>query len=102
MVWYSHLLKNFPEFVVIHTVKGFGIVKTEVNVFLELFSRTARTYTGLGKQSLGGHKQNLVHTRTQEKGAVSSQETEPDLPVSVQESPAETWVGGGLLQGRGH
>ena len=26
MVWYSHLLKNFPEFVVIHTVKGFGIV----------------------------------------------------------------------------
>ena len=29
-------------------------------------------------------------------------ETEPDLPVSVQESPAETWVGGGLLQGRGH
>ena len=37
MVWYSHLLKNFPQFVVIHTVKGFGIVnKTEVDVFLEL------------------------------------------------------------------
>ena len=37
MVWYSHLLKNFPQFVVIHTVKGFGIVdKAEVNVFLEL------------------------------------------------------------------
>ena len=37
MVWYSHLLKNFPQFVVIHTVKGFGIVdKTEINVFLEL------------------------------------------------------------------
>ena len=37
MVWYSHLLKNFPQFVVIHTVKGFGIVnKTEVGVFLEL------------------------------------------------------------------
>ena len=36
MVWYSHLLKNFPEFVVIHTVKGFGIVnKAEVDVFLE-------------------------------------------------------------------
>ena len=36
-VWYSHLLKNFPQFVVIHTVKGFGIVnKTEVDVFLEL------------------------------------------------------------------
>ena len=37
MVWYSHLLKNFPEFVVIHTVKGFGIVnKAEVDIFLEL------------------------------------------------------------------
>ena len=30
MVWYSHLLKNFPQFVVIHTVKGFGIVNKEV------------------------------------------------------------------------
>ena len=37
MVWYSNLFKNFPQFVVIHTVKGFGIVnKTEVDVFLEL------------------------------------------------------------------
>ena len=37
MVWYSHLLKNFPQFVVIHTVKGFGIAnKAEVYVFLEL------------------------------------------------------------------
>ena len=37
MVWYSHLLQNFPQFVVIHTVKGFGIVnKAEVNAFLEL------------------------------------------------------------------
>ena len=39
MVWYSHLLKNFSQFVVIHTVKSFGIVnKTEVDVFLELSS----------------------------------------------------------------
>ena len=37
MVWYSHFLKNFPQFVVIHTVKGFGTVnKAEVDVFLEL------------------------------------------------------------------
>ena len=37
MVWYSYHLKNFPQFVVIHTVKGFGIVnKAEVDVFLEL------------------------------------------------------------------
>ena len=33
-----------------------------------------------------------MHTRTQEKGAVTPQETDPDLPVSVQESPAEVWV----------
>ena len=37
MVWNSHLFKNFPQFVVIHTVKGFGIVnKAEMDVFLEL------------------------------------------------------------------
>ena len=37
MVWYSHLLKNFPQFIVIHTVKGFGTVnKAEIDVFLEL------------------------------------------------------------------
>ena len=37
MVWYSHFLKNFPQFVLIHTVKGFGIVnKAEIDVFLEL------------------------------------------------------------------
>ena len=37
MVWYSHLFKNFPQFVVILTVKGFGIVsKAEVDVFLKL------------------------------------------------------------------
>ena len=35
MVWYSHLLKTFPQFVVIHTVKGFSVVN-EVDVFLEL------------------------------------------------------------------
>ena len=36
MVWYSHLFQNFPQFIVIHTVKGFGIVnKAEIHVFLE-------------------------------------------------------------------
>ena len=63
--------------------------------------RATRTYTGLGKQNLGGYKQNLVCSRTQEKGAVTPQGAYPDLPRSVQESPAEAWVGGGLLQGRG-
>ena len=37
MAWYSHLLKNFPQFVVIYTVKGFGVInKAEVDGFLEL------------------------------------------------------------------
>ena len=37
MVWYSHLFQNFPQFIVIHTVEGFGIInKVELDVFLEL------------------------------------------------------------------
>ena len=64
--------------------------------------RAARTYTGLGKQALERHKQNLMRTRTQEKGAVTPQETDPDLPMSVQEFLVELWVHGGLLQGWGH
>ena len=37
MVWYSHFFQNFPLFIVIHTVRGFGIVsKAEIDVFLEL------------------------------------------------------------------
>ena len=37
MVWYFHLFQNIPQFIVIHTVKGFGIVnKAEIDVFLEL------------------------------------------------------------------
>ena len=37
MIWYAHLFKNFPQFVVIYTVKGFGIVKkADIDVFLEL------------------------------------------------------------------
>ena len=37
VVWYAHLFQNFPQFIVIHTVKGFGIVnKAELDLFLEL------------------------------------------------------------------
>ena len=37
MVWYPHLFKNFPQFAVIHTVKGFGVInKAEVGVFMEV------------------------------------------------------------------
>ena len=53
VIWYSHLLKNFPQFVVIHTVKGFGIVnKTEVDVFLE-FSCFFDDLTDIGNLNSG-------------------------------------------------
>ena len=67
-------------------------------VGLQSFHRTGETE----KQTLGGHKQNLVHTRSQEKEAVTPQKTDPDLPMSIQETLVEVWVGGGLLQGWGH
>ena len=43
-----------------------------------------------------------MHTMTQEKGAVTPQETDPHVPMSVQESLVEVWVCGSLLQGRWH
>ena len=58
-------------------------------------------YTGLGEQTLGGHRQNLVHTRTQEKGAETPQETDPDLPVSVQESAVKALASGACCRVRG-
>ena len=51
---------------------------------------------------LGGLKQNLVCTRTQEKGAVTPKESEPNLPVIVQESLVEVWVDSGLTRNQGH
>ena len=44
----------------------------------------------------------IVCARTQEKGVVTPQKTDPDLPVSIQESLAEVWVSSGLLQRWGH
>ena len=64
------------------------------------FSWHVRIFTILGKQTLAGYKQNVMCTRTQEKGAVAPQETEPDLPVGVQESLVDAWVDSGLLRGQ--
>ena len=60
--------------------------------------RAVGTYTGRGKQTLGRHKQNLVCTRTQEKGAATPQETDPDLLMSVQEGGGvgQQWPAAGL------
>ena len=51
-------------------------------------------------ETLGGHKQNLVYTKTKRKEQWPPQETGTDLPVSVWESPAEAWVSGGLARGQ--
>ena len=62
MVWYSHLCKNLPQFVVIHTVKGFGVVnKAEVDVFLELsyFSDDSRDVGNLISGSSAFSKSSL-------------------------------------------
>ena len=80
---------------------GYGISPLGGSLYQPHY-RAARTYRGLGKQTIGGYKQNLVHTRTQEKGEVTPQETDPELPVSIQESPVEVLVGGGLVHGQGH
>ena len=55
-----------------------------------------------GKQTLGGHKQNLVCTRTQEKGPMTPKESEPNFSVTVQESLVEVWVDSGLPRNQGH
>ena len=77
--------------------QGQGLWVQQTWVWHRPHHRAPRTYIGLGKQILGGHKQNLMHTRIQEKGAETPQETDPDLLMSVQE--AEVWVGCGLGRG---
>ena len=53
VVWFSHLFKNFPQFVLIHTIKGFGIVNKAVDVFLELscLFKSKSTYKHMNKIS---------------------------------------------------
>ena len=53
MVWYSHLSQNFPQFIVTHTVKGFGVVnKAEIDVFLE-FSSFSHDLADVGNLNSG-------------------------------------------------
>ena len=64
--------------------------------------RASRKTEGNRDSSLGGHKHNFEHTKTQRRGAVTQQETEPKLPGSVGGPPVEAWVSRGLPQGWGH
>ena len=63
-----------------------------------------RTSTGLGEtdSTLGRHTKNPVHSRTQGKGAVTPQETEPDILAGVGGSSVEVWVGSDSPWGWGH
>ena len=74
---------------------GYGIALLE-----EITTNPTKSHQNLhrtGETEFGGHKQSLVCTSTWEKGAVTTQETDPDMLMSVQESLAKVWVGGGLL-----
>ena len=54
VVWYAHLFQNFPQFIVIHTVEGFGVVnKAEIDVFLELSCFFGEDIQNNRKQILG-------------------------------------------------
>ena len=64
-------------------------------IWLQYLPRTGETDSWRAQQ-------NLVHARTQEKGAMAPQETEPDLPVSVWESLVEAWINSGVSWGQGH
>ena len=82
----------------LRTPREFSLEASEI--WLQNFHRTRET--DLEYMFVCTNKvQNFVHTRSQEIGAVSPQETEPDFPVSVQESLVEAWVDSGLLRGPG-
>ena len=84
VVWYSHLLKNFPQFVVIHTAKGIGVIN-RADVFLE------RSYFFDDPTDVG----NLI--------SHSSAFSKFSLNIwKFQEYTVEVWVSGGLLQGWGY
>src|SRR5574340_129427 len=67
VVWYSHLFQNFSQFIVIHTVKGFGIVnKAEIDVFLEVscFFHDPADVGNLTSGSSAFSKTSLVHLQS--------------------------------------
>ena len=81
---------------------GKGTENPPENLTLEASGIWLQNFYRTETQTLEGHKQNLVCTRIQEKGAVTPQETVPDIPVRVQKSLVEAWSGSSLLQGWWH
>ena len=79
MVWYSHLFQNFPQSVVIHRVKGFGIVnKAEIDVFLELscfFNNPADAGNLISGSSAAGVLPRLIQGIRRRDGIGEDQDT---------------------------
>ena len=87
MVWYSHLFQNFPQFIVIHTVKGFGIVKkAEIDVFLELscFFTDPADVGNLICGSSAFSKTSLRRVKPQTKGLLGFSRTKWQLNQLIQ------------------
>ena len=79
VVWYSHLFQNFPQFIVIHTVQGFGIVnKAKIDVFLEL-SCSLDDPTDVGQESKG------METAPQLVAPLANTVPEPTLGLLVRQ-----------------
>jgi len=93
VVWYSYLLKNFPQFVVIHTVKGFGIVNNaEVDVFLELacffddstdFGNLISGSSSFSKSSSNIWKFNIQKTKIMACGPITSWQIQKEKVKAV-------------------
>ena len=107
MVWYAHLFQNF-QFLVIHTVKGFGIVnKAEIDVFLELSCLCAIKYvpgTVSGAGDIAENKTNLhdllsLNSKAAAAAAAKSLQSCPTLRNPVDGSPPGSPVSG-ILQAR--
>ena len=81
MDWYSHLFQNFPQFIVIHTVKGFGIVnKAEIDVFLEL-----SCFFNDPAPALPHHKKYISHMQLDFTGISKSKLPKPlDFPERLE------------------
>jgi len=104
---FEHLLWRYRSAVACHRGRGSGCSRPTCGISPlgggrhYPYHRVARTYTGLGKQTLGGTNKIVCAPVPRRKKQWHPQETDPDLPVSVQESLVEAWVGSGLCKVRG-
>ena len=78
MIWYSHLLKNFPQFLVIHTVKGFGIIRAESEEELKSLLMKVKE-----ESEKVGLKLNIQNTKIMASGPITSWEIDGETVETV-------------------